>query len=472
MLLRSLLFFFAWISFLLGMIGIFIPLLPTTPFLILSAFLFSKSSEKFHQWILSLPMAGPAIKEWRNHRVVRTKAKILCFVMISMSLYFILINNDIILLVKILVSLLLSSVLVYILTRKSMILMTALTMMTFASGCSSVGYIFEQGLGQFKLQWNSQSNDSLIKDPNIDQKYKDKIVLVEDAKKYFYHYFNKKIQPIYSQTTFLPDEAVTYLVVASEPTKIEAYEFSFPFVGSFPYLGFFKKESAESFSKGLQKEEKLVTWVRPVYAYSTLGYFEDRILSSFFHYDDIELVELVFHELFHTIFFLKGDVEINENLATYFSAELLKEYYKGQDLLIEFEKSRLKMEKSHQEIVRLIHILRNEFDKLGPYMTSKSADELTSRFVQEVFHPQMTLFCQELKLEMDHCYQSQETWNQASFAAFLTYEEEQLEIASWRKGVEGELKHFYFWLDQQKNIFEKSNEDSFVSFIQKEMERL
>src|SRR3712207_7917512 len=48
----------AWVSLILGGLGIFLPILPTTPFILLSAFCFQKSSERFHQWILNSPIFG------------------------------------------------------------------------------------------------------------------------------------------------------------------------------------------------------------------------------------------------------------------------------------------------------------------------------------------------------------------------------------------------------------------------------
>lgn len=156
-----------------------------------------------------------------------------------------------------------------------------LLLLFFLFGCARLGYITEQGIHRAKIQFRGVDNQKVLDDPKVSDEVKRKILLIGEYKKFFYHYFDSKPTSIYTKTTTLDNEAVSYLVIASPHTKIEAHEFKFPFVGSFPYIGFGKKDSAEEFAKQLEKEEKLVTWIRPVYAYSTLGYLEDRILSSF-----------------------------------------------------------------------------------------------------------------------------------------------------------------------------------------------
>lgn len=116
---KPVLFVFAWISFVLGVIGAFLPIIPTTPFLILSAFLFSKSSPRFHQWLLNLPLAGAGIKDWQDNRVIRPRAKFLCLTMITVSLGIIYWNQNIPYVVKILVTIILVSVGSFVVTRKS-----------------------------------------------------------------------------------------------------------------------------------------------------------------------------------------------------------------------------------------------------------------------------------------------------------------------------------------------------------------
>lgn len=59
----------------LGVIGAFLPLLPTVPFLLLAAFLFARSSERLHHWILSHRTFGPTIDDWNRSGAIRPRAK-------------------------------------------------------------------------------------------------------------------------------------------------------------------------------------------------------------------------------------------------------------------------------------------------------------------------------------------------------------------------------------------------------------
>jgi uncharacterized membrane protein YbaN (DUF454 family) len=116
---KLLLFCIGWISFVLGIIGAFLPVIPTTPFLILSAYLFSKSSPRFHAWILELPLAGAAIHDWNANRIIRPRAKLLCALMIALSLIGIWIYAFVSLIFKIAITTLLVSVGGFVITRKS-----------------------------------------------------------------------------------------------------------------------------------------------------------------------------------------------------------------------------------------------------------------------------------------------------------------------------------------------------------------
>lgn len=75
-LVRLLLIALGSLSLALGVIGIFLPLLPTTPFLLLSAYLYYRSSPRYYQWLMNQPRLGPYIRNYRENKIIPLRAKI------------------------------------------------------------------------------------------------------------------------------------------------------------------------------------------------------------------------------------------------------------------------------------------------------------------------------------------------------------------------------------------------------------
>lgn len=71
-----------WAALALGVLGAFLPLLPTVPFLLLAAFCFSKGSDTLHDWLLNHEKFGPPIKEWRAHGAIATRFKFMAMLFI------------------------------------------------------------------------------------------------------------------------------------------------------------------------------------------------------------------------------------------------------------------------------------------------------------------------------------------------------------------------------------------------------
>ncbi|WP_019519144.1 YbaN family protein [Faucicola boevrei] len=80
--------FFLCLGFLflgIGIIGIVLPVLPTTPFVLLATACFAKSSEKFHHWLINHKTFGPLIKNWHERRAIPRYAKYLAWSMMALS---------------------------------------------------------------------------------------------------------------------------------------------------------------------------------------------------------------------------------------------------------------------------------------------------------------------------------------------------------------------------------------------------
>lgn len=104
------------VALVLGVVGIFLPLMPTVPLLLMAAFCFARSSQALHDWLLDHPKLGPPIHDWRRNGAIGRKAKILATLSIGLSfaLSFILGLTEWLLLVQVIV---LSAVALFIWTR-------------------------------------------------------------------------------------------------------------------------------------------------------------------------------------------------------------------------------------------------------------------------------------------------------------------------------------------------------------------
>ena len=81
-------FYFAlgWLFFGIGAVGAFLPVLPTTPFMLLALWAFAKSSPRFHDWLYRHRLFGPPMQQWTRYRVIPLPAKVMSVSMMSASL--------------------------------------------------------------------------------------------------------------------------------------------------------------------------------------------------------------------------------------------------------------------------------------------------------------------------------------------------------------------------------------------------
>lgn len=83
---RPVLLAIGWLMVGLGMVGVAVPGLPTVPFLLVALWAFSRSSQRFHDWLYSHPKLGPPLRDWREHGVISARAKILAIATMLVSL--------------------------------------------------------------------------------------------------------------------------------------------------------------------------------------------------------------------------------------------------------------------------------------------------------------------------------------------------------------------------------------------------
>lgn len=86
---RFVFFVLGWFFFVLGAVGVVLPVLPTTPFMILALGCFARSSEKFHRWLYGHSIFGPPLQRWEEHRVIPLGAKVFALTAMALSLIYV-----------------------------------------------------------------------------------------------------------------------------------------------------------------------------------------------------------------------------------------------------------------------------------------------------------------------------------------------------------------------------------------------
>lgn len=179
---------------------------------------------------------------------------------------------------------------------------------------------------QSKLAKSRQPIEKALQSDQLSEEQKRKLRLVQEVKAFGESQLGLEKSKNYTSFVQLDEPYVTYIVQAALAYELKPYLWHFPFVGKVPYKGYFRRALADEEAREFDKT-KYDTYVRGVSAYSTLGWFQDSVLSSMLRYDDVDLVETILHETIHTTLYIKSAADFNERLATYMGHEGMKLFY-------------------------------------------------------------------------------------------------------------------------------------------------
>lgn len=187
-------------------------------------------------------------------------------------------------------------------------------------------YLWQSVRGQVSLLLGGQAISELEQDARVPQTLKQQFKRVAEVKQFAEQKLGLKPTRNYEKYLDLKRNYLVMVLTASPPLKMESYTWWFPVVGTVPYKGYYDKEM------GLQDQKKLQaqgfeTHFRPSPAYSTLGWFQDPLLSTMFQYGEFYLVSTVIHESVHASLWIPGDVSFNENLASFVGYHGALAYY-------------------------------------------------------------------------------------------------------------------------------------------------
>ncbi len=198
--------------------------------------------------------------------------------------------------------------------KSRMSIPAALCVAIILSGCQTIRYYGQAVHGQCRILKNRKPIEQLILDEKISEQLKKKLQLVLDIRKFAIDELSLPANKHYLTYVELDQPYVVWNVFAAPEFSLEPKKWCYPVIGCAVYRGYFFEQDAEDCADRLRKQGYDV-YVGGVTAYSTLGWFDDSVLSTFIHRSNTGLASLLFHELAHQVLYVSGDTTFNESFA-------------------------------------------------------------------------------------------------------------------------------------------------------------
>lgn len=210
----------------------------------------------------------------------------------------------------------------------------SLGLIPLITSCSP-GYVIRGAYEQGRILIGRRDIDTVLQDPSVSAEDRAKLQLVLEARE-FASTIGLKIGGSFTSYTDIGKDTLSWIVMGARKDSFSLYTWWFPIVGRVPYKGFFDHDDAKEQAAELEAEG-YETWVRGADAFSTLGWFDDPVLSTTLKSSPTRISNTVIHETVHATVWIPGSVPFNESLANFVGNTANEQFFLERALRCESE---------------------------------------------------------------------------------------------------------------------------------------
>lgn len=320
-----------------------------------------------------------------------------------------------------------------------------------------VSYGYMQAKGQLRIMLNTQPLSKVLNDPAYPDSLKQKVKLIGEIKRFAID--SLKLDPSESYESFydLKGKPLMWVLIGSEKYGLVPVEYKVPILGSFPYKGFFDQTRLQQADTLLQ-QQGYDTRINEVAAYSTLGFFNEPILSNMLMRSEGQLAELIIHELTHGTLFIKNSLEYNENLADFVGEYgalrfLAQKYGQSSVPYRDFLAAKAFYERYDQHILRGTNELKQLYKTFKPETPIAVKDSLKWQTIAQIVTSSDTLTDERstkgARSVKKRQFNKLNLPNNAYFIGYLTYRNQQNQFRQeFEKRFHGDFRKYLTYLKQ------------------------
>jgi predicted aminopeptidase len=222
--------------------------------------------------------------------------------------------------------------------------------------CRSLPYYDQAINGQMDILRKQQPISELVEDPDTPAALRKKLQFILSVRAFAEKNLQLAVNDHYLSYVALDRPYVVWNVFAAPEFSLTPKTWCFPIVGCVAYRGYFAEENARRFGDSL-KQEGYDVFIGGAIAYSTLGWFDDPVLSTFLYLSEPDTAALIFHELAHGILYVRDDTAFNESFATAVEQEGLRRWQASTNDAKGHEKW-LRKHRQHRRFTNLVSTYR------------------------------------------------------------------------------------------------------------------
>ena len=247
----------------------------------------------------------------------------------------------------------------------------SLVILLLLTGCTDLGYYWHSTKGHLAIMSKRVQIDQMLEDSALDPELKRRLQLVQQIRQFSIDALTLPDSGSYTQYAQLDRSYVLQNLFVAPEFSIHGYRVVYPLAGCASYRGYYDEELLSDYIAPL-KRQKFEIHVSNVPAYSTLGWFDDPVLSSFIAWPDYRLAGLLFHELTHQRIYVDDDTLFNESLAVAVQQAGTELWLKSRNEEAELARY-LRWVEYRRQVVTLIEVTREQLAQLYQGGASETA---------------------------------------------------------------------------------------------------